>query len=84
MPTYDYRTLANGDKRVKAIVRLKGYPHISKTFRLLEDAKKWAIQKEAEIIKGNLYPQDSHTFRQARDRYFNETLIQNPIKSEKY
>ena len=69
-------------KTWKAIIRRKGWPHVSKTFRIKRDAEDWARTKEDEIRRG-LYIHKSGSERltvgEALDRYLREVT---PIKKE--
>ena len=49
MATITKRIANNGTPSYRAQVRLKGYPTQTATFRLLTDAKKWALVTEGKI-----------------------------------
>ena len=51
MATITERTAKDGKPRYRVEVRLKGYPTQTATFRLLTDAKKWALAIESKIRK---------------------------------
>lgn len=52
MATYQTVETSKGEKRYRAIVRMRGAPTISKTFRKAGEEKKWAIEMEARIQRG--------------------------------
>jgi integrase len=52
MATYTRLKTQNGDARVRASVRLKGYPHLHATFGTMEAARQWAAAKEADMLNG--------------------------------
>ena len=47
------RTLKNGSQSFTAEVRLRGFPHTSKTFRTVSEAQKWAKLTEASMLSGS-------------------------------
>lgn len=52
--TISKRKRQDGGYSYQAIVRKKGYPSTSRTFRLRKDAQQWAIELETDILRGNL------------------------------
>jgi integrase len=86
------RTAKDGTKRFKALVRLKGYPTQTATFKRLTDAKKWVSNTESAIREGRHFKTSEakkHTLGEAIDRYLvdiapgkfkpNELRIRIPI-----
>ncbi|MGB8715028.1 MAG: site-specific integrase, partial [Rhodanobacteraceae bacterium] len=59
----------------KAVVRKKGWPTTSKTFRTKRDAQDWGRQTEDQIVRG-IYVErvdtDQVSFAAALDRYLSE------------
>lgn len=61
--------------RYKALVRLTGWPTVSKTFRLKKDAEDWARRTEDEMVRGVFIqraPAERMTLTSALDRYARE------------
>ncbi len=59
----------------KALIRRKGWPTVSKTFRVKRDAENWARTTEDEIIRGIYVPRsqsEKYTLANALDRYTKE------------
>ena len=59
----------------KAIIRRKGWPIVSKTFRIKRDAQDWARRAEDEIVRGIYIERsdaENFTVSQALDRYLSE------------
>lgn len=59
----------------KAVVRLTGWPTVSKTFRLKRDAEDWARRTEDEMVRGVFIqraPAERMTLAAALDRYARE------------
>lgn len=72
--------------RWKAIIRRKGWPIVSKNFRIKRDAQDWARTTEDEIVRG-IYVQRSEseniTVAEALDRYLKEvTPTKKPTTQE--
>ena len=61
----------------KAVIRKRGWPTVSKTFRIQKDALTWARRTEVEIEKG-IFIDPSHseriTFDKALSRYLSEVV----------
>lgn len=61
----------------KAVIRKRGWPTVSKTFRIQKDALNWARRTEVEIEKG-IFIDPSHseriTFDKALTRYLSEVV----------
>jgi hypothetical protein len=87
--------MANIEKRVsqaglisyRVLIRLKGYPAQSATFRRVTDAKKWELQTEAAIREGRYFQVSEakkHTFNELVSRYCSEILPSyNPERTAK-
>lgn len=59
----------------KALVRMKGWPTVSKTFRLKRDAVDWARRTEDEMVRGTYLPRtgsERMTIQAALTRYLTE------------
>jgi len=59
----------------KALVRMKGWPTVSKTFRLKRDAVDWARRTEDEMVRGVYISRsgsESTTLQKALERYLAE------------
>lgn len=67
MPTYQDR-----DGRIRAIIRLKGHPGVSKTFRNKTLARQWATRTEAAMLDGDFFDAGKITVRSLIERYINE------------
>lgn len=72
-------TTSSGSRRAevkyKALVRLTGWPTVSKTFRLKKDAEDWARRTEDEMVRGVFIqraPAERLTLSAALDRYARE------------
>jgi integrase len=80
MPTYQER-----DGRIRAIIRLKGHPTVSKTFASKTRAKQWATTTEAAMIQGDYTNPTKLTFRDVAQRYLEEEecdrWVSNRLKS---
>lgn len=66
----------------KAVVRRKGYPTVSKTWRTKRDAQHWATSVEDETRRGAFIrrePAERTTISDALDRYLAEVV---PTKRE--
>jgi len=62
-------------KAWKAVIRRKGWPTVSKSFRTRRDAEDWARRTEDEMIRGvhiKRSPSESMTIDAALDRYLTE------------
>ena len=77
MARIEKRSLADGTPRYKCIIRRKGAPLKTKTFRTRSLAKKWATRIEAEILDGRALPtreQERRTIADLVGRYEEEVL----------
>jgi len=52
MARISQRTLKNGSQSFTAEIRLQGFPHTSKTFPSISEAKRWAKLTEANMLSG--------------------------------
>ncbi len=77
MASIQERTTAKGERRYRVQVRLKGRPQQTASFRRLTDAKRWAQTVEADLRRGQFFP-DSESRRRTLDelieRYKAESL----------
>ncbi len=77
MAQYKEHTTKTGKKKYVAYIRIKGYPHTSRTFDRKTDAKTWAEELEAQMRRG-LYIKDNearkHTLAELIDRYIEYEL----------
>lgn len=72
MATYVTRTLKDGSKRIKVVVRRKNAPTAAKTFRERREAVAWATLLEGEILSGYSSPRieaTRHTVADAIKQY---------------
>ena len=83
MATFMKRSDKNGNDRITVIVRVKGYPRQSATFRNMTLAKDWAQRTEAAIKDGRHFKDKEskkHTLKELADRFVEE-LKDNQFKS---
>ena len=76
MATIEERNGKNG-KTYQVRIRVKGHPPVTETFKRKTDAKKWALQTEADIRQGIFFPKAdflTKTFDDAYKRY-NQHII---------
>jgi len=74
MPTIQRRVAADGKTSYRAMVRLRGYPAQSATFRRKTDAKRWSESTEAAIREGRHFAKSEAQKRVLRElvlRYTN-------------
>jgi integrase len=73
-PGIEERTNDDGSISYRARVRMRGFPHQSKTFTRKTDAKKWIQDTEAAIRGGNAVSTEAArtTLREALERYLRE------------
>lgn len=86
MGSIQIRKTKTGEKRFKAIVRLKGHPPETKTFRRKTDAKIWIGKTEDAIREGSqssLLASRKHTLNELIDRYIDEILPTKPKSLKK-
>lgn len=83
MATIKKRKDQEGKNRFQVIIRLKGHPTQTATFRRITDAKKWAQQTESAIREGRHFKTAAakrHTLSEMIDRYID---LFNPPKAKK-
>ncbi len=81
MATIERRVTQSGKVRYRVLVRLKGRPPESATFRRKTDAKRWAQDTESAIREGRYFKASrarKHTLQALLDRYQAEVV---PTKS---
>jgi len=84
MANIQERTTANGEKRYCVLIRKKGYPSQSATFKRKTDAAKWARQTEAAMEEGRHFKTTEtkkRTVADLIDRYIKDVL---PNKSPEW
>ena len=64
-------TIRKNGKNWQAIIRRLGFPHLSKSFPLKQQAQEWAIQTERELLAGRYNPH-KHTLGEAFTKYAKE------------
>lgn len=77
MAHIEEREDANGKRRYRAQIRMKGYPTQSATFERKTDAKKWAQDTESAIRDGRHFKTSEakrHTVNEMIDRYIKNVL----------
>jgi hypothetical protein len=85
--------MANIEKRIsqaglisyRVLIRLKGYPAQSATFKRVSDAKRWELQTEAAIREGRYFQvteAKKHTFNELVSRYCSEILPNYNLKEQ--
>jgi len=82
MANIEKRTSQDGTTSHRVLIRLKGHPSVSATFKRLTDAKIWASKTETEIREGRYFKTSEaakHTFAEMIDRYTKDVM---PRKSE--
>ena len=80
MANINERTTKDGQRAFQVIIRLKGHPTVTETFKRKTDAKKWAQQTEAEIRQGRYFPKAEarkRTVSDMIDRYIKSSLERN-------
>lgn len=84
MANIQERTTATGEKRFCVLIRKKGYPPQSATFKRKTDAAKWARQTEAAMEEGRHFKTTEtkkRTIADLIDRYIQDVL---PSKSPEW
>ena len=85
--------MANIEKRVsqagiisyRVLIRLKGYPAQSATFKRITDARRWEQQTEAAIKEGRHFKTTEakkHTLAELIDRYSKDVLPTKPKQAK--
>ena len=72
-----------GEDRITAVVRIKGFPRYSATFRSLKAARDWSQRLEVAIKEGRHFKENEserHTLKDLADRFISE-LEDNQFKS---
>lgn len=64
-------TVRKNGKNWQAIIRRMGFPHLSKSFPLKQQAQEWAIQTERDLLAGRYNPH-KHTLGEAFTKYAEE------------
>ncbi len=85
MANIEERKTKEGETRYRVLIRLKGYPTQTATFKRKTDAKLWAQQTEAAIREGRHFKTTEakkHTLAQLINRYIATALPRKP-KSQK-
>jgi integrase len=75
--TIEERNTKNGETRYRVLLRLRGTPPQSATFRRKRDAKAWALQTESAIREGRHFKtreSKRHTLADLVDRYSRDYL----------
>jgi len=70
----------------KAVIRRKGWPKVSKTFRIKKDAEDWARVTEDKIVRGIYISQsesENMTISEALDRYLKEVTPTKKTTTQK-
>jgi len=73
MASIETRTTSDGDTRYRALVRMKGHPPQSATFRLKSQADRWVQDTESAIREGRYFKTaeaKKHTLEELIDYYF--------------
>ena len=79
------RTKKNGELSYTASVRIKGYPSITKTFKLKTDAKEWANKTESEIRENINFPKrkaQKYTVGDIIDKFIENELPKRKPKAQ--
>jgi len=68
------RTNGDGSTSYRAQIRVRGFPHLSKTFNRKTDAKKWIEETKTAIRGGNAPSSEAQrtTLKEALERYLRE------------
>ena len=72
-----------GEDRITAVVRIKGFPRYSATFRSLKAARDWSQRLEVSISEGLHFKENEserHTLKDLAERFISE-LEDNQIRS---
>jgi len=85
MANIEKRTSQAGLISYRVLIRLKGYPAQSATFKRITDAKRWELQTEAAIKEGRYFQiteAKKHTFNELVSRYCAEILPGYNLKEQ--
>lgn len=86
MATIQERKARDGSITFRVLVRLKGYPVQSASFKRKTDAKRWAVQTESAILEGRHFKTSQakrHTLDELITRYIKNVLPSKPKSAEK-
>ena len=75
MASFMRRKNKKGEDRITAVVRIKGSPRYSATFRSLKVAKDWSQRLEVSIREGRYFKENKserHTLKDLADRFISE------------
>jgi integrase len=81
MAVIQQRTTSQGEVHYRVLVRIKGFPAQSATFKRRTDAKLWAIRTESDIREGRHFParnRQRNTLGDLLDRYLAEVIDRRP------
>ena len=81
MANIEERKTKSGETRYRALVRLKGFPPVSATFKRKTDARRWAANTEASMSEGRHFKHSEakrHTVAQLIDRYIHTVIPTKP------
>ncbi len=81
MAVIQERTNADGQTKYRVLIRLRGCPPQSATFKRKTDAQKWAQDTESAIRDGRFFKTieaKKHTFGEMVDRYIRQILPMKP------
>lgn len=59
MATIQERKLASGETRFRVLVRVKGAPAQTATFRRKTGARRWAEKTETDLRRGHYFPRET-------------------------
>jgi integrase len=73
-PGIQERTSSDGSVSYRAQIRMRGFPHVTKTFTRKTDAKAWIENTKASIRRGDVVSSEAQrtTLREALERYLRE------------
>ena len=77
MASIEKRSSKTGEASYRVLIRLKGYPTQTATFKRITDAKRWGQQTEAALKEGRHFQMTEarkHTFNDLVSRYTTEIL----------
>ncbi|MCK4870028.1 MAG: site-specific integrase [Gammaproteobacteria bacterium] len=86
MATIQERKARDGSVTIRVLVRLKGYPVQSASFKRKTDAKRWAAQTESAILEGRHFKTSQakrHTLDELITRYIKNVLPSKPKSAAK-
>jgi len=80
MASFYKRKNKNGITAWRAVIRIKGYPTVCKTFERKQEAEDWAEDKEREIKNGQFnfdHHKNQHTFDELVNRYIQDGILEH-------